>query len=144
MAAMTLAEPLCPIPTIAPMSSQADMDAAIEQARAAVKPVSVTVQEGQTIVRDGDIVTSDQREQLEKLGFLQRQLPWSALIGSFGLIALIAVLLAFYLYRFGGTVWRSSRFLVLKATASEEPPSDRLAPISDGITMPSLPLSAMV
>ena len=36
MAAMTLAEPLCPIPTIAPMSSQADMDAAIEQARAAV------------------------------------------------------------------------------------------------------------
>lgn len=36
MAAMTLAEPLCSIPTIAPMSSQADMDAAIEQARAAV------------------------------------------------------------------------------------------------------------
>lgn len=36
MAAMTLAEPLCPIPTIAPMSSRADMDAAIEQARAAV------------------------------------------------------------------------------------------------------------
>ncbi|MNV87900.1 hypothetical protein D3C71_1820600 [compost metagenome] len=41
-------------------------------------------------------------------------------------------------------VWRSSRFLVLNATASEEPPSDRLAPISEGITMPSLPVSAMV
>ncbi len=36
MAAMTLAEPLCPVPTIAPMSSRADMDTAIEQARAAV------------------------------------------------------------------------------------------------------------
>ena len=28
--------------------------------------------------------------------------------------------------------------------ASDEPPSDRLAPISDGITMPSFPVSAMV
>src|SRR6478672_754791 len=33
---MTLAEPLCPIPNIAPMTGQADMDAAIESARAAV------------------------------------------------------------------------------------------------------------
>ena len=41
-------------------------------------------------------------------------------------------------------VWRSSGFLVFHATASEEPPSDRLAPISDGITIPSLPVSAMV
>lgn len=36
MAAMTLAEPLCPIPDIAPMNGQADMDAAIEAARRAV------------------------------------------------------------------------------------------------------------
>ncbi len=36
MAAMTLAEPLCPIPDIAPMTGQADMDAAIESARLAV------------------------------------------------------------------------------------------------------------
>ncbi|MBX9802307.1 MAG: tRNA 2-thiouridine(34) synthase MnmA [Caulobacteraceae bacterium] len=33
---MTLAEDICPVPTIAPMSSLADMDAAIESARAAV------------------------------------------------------------------------------------------------------------
>ncbi len=36
MARMTLAEDLCPIPDIAPMASQADMDAAIESARLAV------------------------------------------------------------------------------------------------------------
>ncbi|MNT58807.1 hypothetical protein D3C72_1962700 [compost metagenome] len=41
-------------------------------------------------------------------------------------------------------VWRSSGFLVFQATAREEPPSDRFAPISDGITIPSLPVSAMV
>jgi tRNA-specific 2-thiouridylase len=33
---MTFAEDICPVPTIAPMSSLADMDAAIESARAAV------------------------------------------------------------------------------------------------------------
>ncbi|MDP2212226.1 tRNA 2-thiouridine(34) synthase MnmA [Phenylobacterium sp.] len=33
---MTLAEDICPLPTIAPMTGQADMDAAIESARAAV------------------------------------------------------------------------------------------------------------
>ncbi|KQY87924.1 MULTISPECIES: tRNA 2-thiouridine(34) synthase MnmA [unclassified Brevundimonas] len=33
---MTLAEDICPIPTIAPMTGKADMDAAIESARAAV------------------------------------------------------------------------------------------------------------
>jgi len=36
MAAMTLTEPLCPIPDIAPMASPQDMDAAIEAARRAV------------------------------------------------------------------------------------------------------------
>ena len=36
MAAMTLADDTCPIPTIAPMSGAADMDAAIESARQAV------------------------------------------------------------------------------------------------------------
>ena len=36
MATMTVMDPICPVPEIAPMSSQADMDAAIESARAAV------------------------------------------------------------------------------------------------------------
>ena len=36
MAAMTLADDICPIPTIAPMSGAADMEAAIESARQAV------------------------------------------------------------------------------------------------------------
>ena len=36
MAAMTMADDICPIPTIAPMSGAADMDAAIESARQAV------------------------------------------------------------------------------------------------------------
>ena len=41
-------------------------------------------------------------------------------------------------------VWRSSLFLVLKATARDTPPRDRFAPISEGITVPSMPVSEMV
>ena len=44
MAAMTTMDPICPVPEIAPMSSQADMDAAIESARRAVDlPVGARV-----------------------------------------------------------------------------------------------------
>lgn len=87
-----------------------------EQARASVRPVMVTVQEGQTIVRDGDIVTRDQREQMEVLDLLQPQVRWSALIGAFGLVALLVALLAVYLYRFGRPIWRSSQLLLLGLT----------------------------
>jgi cyclic-di-AMP phosphodiesterase PgpH len=84
-----------------------------ERARASVAPIIVTVQEGQTIVRDGDIVTRDQREQLEKLGLLQPQIRWSALLGTLGLVALIVALLVAYLYRFSRAIWRGSHLLLL-------------------------------
>ena len=41
-------------------------------------------------------------------------------------------------------VWRNSRFFVFKATARDTPPKDKLAPISEGITVPSIPVSEMV
>ena len=87
-----------------------------DEARAAVPPVRVTVQEGQTIVRDGDIVTRDQREQLEKLGLLRPQVRWTALIGTLGLVALLVALLIAYLYRFARPLWRGSHLLLLGLT----------------------------
>lgn len=87
-----------------------------DEARAAVAPVRVTIQEGQTIVRDGDIVTADQREQLEELGLLRPQVRWSALLGTLGLVALVVALLVGYLYRFARPLWRSSHLLLLGLT----------------------------
>lgn len=87
-----------------------------EQARAAVQPVRVTIQEGQTIVRDGDIVTRDQREQLEKLGLLQPQIRWSSLAGTLGLVFLLVGLLVAYLYRFGRALWRGPQLILLGLT----------------------------
>lgn len=87
-----------------------------EQARATVKPIMATVQEGQTIVRDGDIVSPDQREQMEKLDLLQPQIRWSALLGALGLVALLVTLLSAYLYRFGRPLWRSSQLILFGLT----------------------------
>ncbi len=84
-----------------------------EQARASVRPIMVTVQEGQTIVRDGDIVSSDQREMLEKLALLQPQIRWAGPLGALGLVALMVIVLTTYLYRFGQSLWRSSQLLLL-------------------------------
>ncbi|HEX5504475.1 MAG TPA: HDIG domain-containing protein [Thermomicrobiales bacterium] len=92
--------------------TQANRDAA----RARVAPQTVTLQAGQTIVRDGDIVTKDQREMLEKLGLLQPQIHWSALLGTVGLAAVLVALLLAYLYRFCRDVWQGRRLLLLLLT----------------------------
>ncbi|HEU5328194.1 MAG TPA: HDIG domain-containing protein [Thermomicrobiales bacterium] len=87
-----------------------------DAARAAVPPVKVTVQEGQTIVRDGDIVTRDQREQLEKLGLLQPQVHWSVLAGTLGLVLILVAMLTAYLYRFARLVWHGRQIMLLGLT----------------------------
>ena len=87
-----------------------------DEARAAVAPVRVTIQAGQTIVRDGDIVTADQREQLQELGLLKPQVRWSALLGTLGLVVLVVALLVAYLYRFARPLWRSSHLVLLGLT----------------------------
>ncbi|HET8628890.1 MAG TPA: HDIG domain-containing protein [Thermomicrobiales bacterium] len=92
--------------------SQANRDAA----RARVAPQTVTLQAGQTIVRDGDIVTKDQREMLEKVGLLKPQIHWSALLGTVGLVAVLIALLLTYLYRFCRDIWRGRRLLLLLLT----------------------------
>lgn len=84
-----------------------------EAARARVAPVTVTLQEGQTIVRDGDIVTRDHREQLEKLGLLKPQVHWPELLAILGLTGILVVLLLIYLYLFSGRVWEGRQLFLV-------------------------------
>lgn len=84
-----------------------------DAARARVTPVTVTLREGQTIIRDGDIVTRDHREQLEKLGLLRPQINWSQLLANLGLVAILVTLLLTYLYRFNREAWQGRRLLLL-------------------------------
>jgi putative nucleotidyltransferase with HDIG domain len=50
--------------------------------REAVKPVSITILQGESIVRPGDVVTPDVQEKLEALGELRLEIDWYAVAGK--------------------------------------------------------------
>lgn len=85
--------------------------AAKDRAAAAVQPAEVTVQNGETIVTPGQVVTQDIAGELQALGLAQQGGRFGTLAGI-GLLALIEVLiLALYINRFEQRV-RGSRSLM--------------------------------
>lgn len=74
--------------------------AAREAAAKQVEPVLITVQAGQVIVRDGDVVTPEVIEKLEYFGLLTPRQSWQQFIGLLGVLALITAGLTFSLHRF--------------------------------------------
>ncbi|GAB4112786.1 MAG: HDIG domain-containing protein [Roseiflexaceae bacterium] len=63
-------------------------DARKAAARASVQPVMVTIQQGESIVRAGDVVTRDVTEKLEAIGELRLATDWVS-IGGKGLLTLL-------------------------------------------------------
>ncbi|MHB1417390.1 MAG: hypothetical protein ACYC1C_19255, partial [Chloroflexota bacterium] len=84
-----------------------------EAARAAVQPVHVTVEKGEIILRDGDIVKDTDIEKLEQVGLSNPTVNWTHLAGNAMIATLVALLLAAYLYLFQPTVWPKPRRLTL-------------------------------
>jgi len=74
--------------------------AAREAAAEQVEPVLVTVQGGQVIVRDGDVVTPEVIEKLEYFGLLAPPQSWQPFSGLLGVVALLAAGLTVTLHRF--------------------------------------------
>jgi putative nucleotidyltransferase with HDIG domain len=74
--------------------------AAREAAAQQVEPVLVTVQGGQVIVRDGDVVTPEVIEKLEYFGLLAPQQSWQQFSGLLGVVALLVTGLTLSLHRF--------------------------------------------
>lgn len=67
-------------------------------AREAVAPVRVALEKGETIIRDGEVVTAAHREKLESAGLLNPAVRWEDLAGT-GLPTVILVLaITLYLY----------------------------------------------
>ena len=59
-----------------------------QEVRDAVRPVTVRILEGESIVRQGDVVTPDVLEKLEALGALRTKTNWM-ILGGKGLLALL-------------------------------------------------------
>jgi len=92
----------------------AEQTAAARQAAAeAVEPVVVTISQGQTIVRTGDLITALEVEQLEQLGLTQPRLEANQVGGNALVSVVIASLLVGFLWRFEPRVWFRNRSLLL-------------------------------
>jgi putative nucleotidyltransferase with HDIG domain len=83
--------------------------------RDAVKPLKVTVLQGENIVHAGDIVTPAIQEKLEAIGVLQAESDWVN-IGGKGLLALlIAALFERFVFKMQHNVWMVARPLLVVA-----------------------------
>ncbi|HEU5089464.1 MAG TPA: HDIG domain-containing protein, partial [Roseiflexaceae bacterium] len=80
-----------------------------QAARDAVKPVTVQIVEGESIVRAGDMVTPDVREKLEALGELNTETDWYDVAGKGILAALIGLLFGVYVRQTQRDVWLRTR-----------------------------------
>jgi putative nucleotidyltransferase with HDIG domain len=97
--------------------SEEETAAARQAARDAVSDVVIEVQQGETIVRRGEVVTVVQLETLEALGLTQPRIEASTLAGNALVALLVASLLVSFLWRFEPQIWFRNRSLLLFALA---------------------------
>jgi putative nucleotidyltransferase with HDIG domain len=93
--------------------SQEATDAARRDARAAVEPVRVTIQENEAVVRAGDLVTTLDLEKLAELGLTDPAGDVLPFVGYGLMAALLAILLVGFLWRFQPAIWHRPRSLTL-------------------------------
>ena len=82
-------------------------------ARAAVEPVYV--EQGQIIVRWGDVIDQEQMSILAELGILRPRTDFRAVIGLILTVGLLMALLGVYLYQHGQEILQNERLLGLLA-----------------------------
>ncbi|HSG87093.1 MAG TPA: HDIG domain-containing protein [Candidatus Limnocylindrales bacterium] len=84
-----------------------------DQEAAAVEPVVVTVQRGQLIVVDGELVTPLAVEQVQQFGLDQARPDIARLLGWVAMAALLVVPLLIWLWRFRPALWHRRNVLIL-------------------------------
>jgi putative nucleotidyltransferase with HDIG domain len=83
-----------------------------QQAREQVAPIEQTYEQGQIILRRGEVVTAEQVEALEELGLQRSRVDGREILGA-SLFALLLVLaLGFYLVRLHPEVWSNQRYML--------------------------------
>ena len=84
-----------------------------KEARDRVPPVQVTVERGDVIMRQGDVITAEDVEKLESLGLGTRAFDIQTAAGVMLFAALVAVLIGAYLYTFHQPLLAQPRSLLL-------------------------------
>lgn len=76
-----------------------------EEARAAVEPVTETLERSEVILRAGDIVTDLEVESLQALGLQQRTWSWQEFRSAVGFVLVLGLLFLYYLWRLEPHLW---------------------------------------
>lgn len=84
-------------------------------AQAAVEPVRFTVEKGEIVVRDGNVVTALDLERLEALGLRNPSPDWPEILGWGLLVSVLMAILALYLAEHQPRLWRGERRTLLLA-----------------------------
>ncbi|HAW60156.1 MAG TPA: metal-dependent phosphohydrolase [Actinobacteria bacterium] len=84
-----------------------------EEAASKVKDYTVRKVKGETIVREGEIVTEEQAKILKALGLLEERIDLGKTIGIIFLVLLALVALGIYLHEFRPDVFASPRLILL-------------------------------
>lgn len=84
-----------------------------QQARKDVPPQQITLEQGQTIIRAGDVVEAWQVEALEALGLTQPEPGWYSFIGTTILVSILVILLGLFVISFRPRLWMEPRYLWL-------------------------------
>ena len=88
-------------------------EVARQRAAAAVPPVEVSIRAGETIVREGDLLTDADIEKLEELGLTRPRVQAGTVAGNILIAIVVASLLVGYLARFEPDIWHRNRSVLL-------------------------------
>lgn len=84
-----------------------------ETAMDAVPPVMVSIKEGEKIIGEGEVVTGEHMTKLEALGLTGPSFPVKSIVGTALLIALLMVVVLFYLYQQNRKIYNNAGHLYL-------------------------------
>ncbi len=91
-------------------------DAAKNEAAAAVQPVTITYRNGDTIVKQGELITSIEFQAIQELGLYQPEVTGGTSRVAISLLGVLAVLLAaFFLWRIAPAQWTQPRHMAVLA-----------------------------
>ena len=84
-----------------------------EAASSRVKPIVVTVQKGEAILRQGEIATPDTIEKMQEAGLLNRDISLQSIVGTTLIVGILMLLLHLYIYRHESQVGMRRKQLIL-------------------------------
>lgn len=82
-----------------------------QEARTNVSPIPIILKKGEEIVRQGQVITSLQLEELAQFGFLQGTYNWQSTVGTVGLVGILILVLLGYFSLLFNQVWGHPRVL---------------------------------